>query len=215
MILFILIIKRGIPLIGVTTPLLCGCTKLRTGFPTSYIVFFIMFNDLNHIGGVVVSMLASIAVDRWFESRSCQTKDYKIGICCFSAKHAALRRRRNNNGWLAWNHDNVSELGNMSIRRLLFQWACTIQMQLSLLVKYKVDLIIISLKLILFSLKNCWVGVKQQSTIILSLTQWFEVTVRCVNIGEIVDLHLLFVPYYVLFHIKCRTMIMVSPSSGV
>ena len=23
-----------------------------------------------------------------------QTKDYKIGICCFSAKHAALKRER-------------------------------------------------------------------------------------------------------------------------
>jgi len=37
-------------------------------------------------------MLASSAVDRGFEPQSCQTKDYKIGICCFSAKHAALRR---------------------------------------------------------------------------------------------------------------------------
>jgi len=32
------------------------------------------------------------AVDRGFEPRSGQTKDYKIGISCFSAKHAALRR---------------------------------------------------------------------------------------------------------------------------
>ena len=81
--------RVGIPLIGVTTPLLCACTKLRPGFPTSYIVLFIMFNDWNHIGGV-----ASIAADRGFESRSGQTKYYKIGICCFSA---ALRRRRKSN----------------------------------------------------------------------------------------------------------------------
>ena len=40
----------------------------------------------------MVSMLGSGAVDRGFEPRSGQTKDYKIGICCFSAKHAALRR---------------------------------------------------------------------------------------------------------------------------
>jgi hypothetical protein len=26
-------------------------------------------------------------VDRWFKPRSGQTKDYKIGICSFSAKH--------------------------------------------------------------------------------------------------------------------------------
>jgi hypothetical protein len=34
----------------------------------------------------------SVAVDCGFEPRSGQTKDYTIGICCFSAKHAALRR---------------------------------------------------------------------------------------------------------------------------
>ena len=38
----------------------------------------------------MVSMLAWNAVDRGFESRSGQTKDYKIGICCFSAKHASI-----------------------------------------------------------------------------------------------------------------------------
>jgi hypothetical protein len=42
------------------------------------------------IGGVMVSMLDSSAVDHGFEPRSGQTKDNKIGICCFSAKHAAL-----------------------------------------------------------------------------------------------------------------------------
>ena len=36
---------------------------------------------------------ASSAVDRGFEPRSSQTKDYKIGICCFSAKQPALRRK--------------------------------------------------------------------------------------------------------------------------
>ena len=38
------------------------------------------------------SVFASSAVDRGFEPRSGQTTDFKIGICCFSAKHAALRR---------------------------------------------------------------------------------------------------------------------------
>ena len=33
----------------------------------------------------MVSVVASSAVDRGFEARSCQTKDYNIGICCFSA----------------------------------------------------------------------------------------------------------------------------------
>ena len=62
---------------------------------------------LNLIGGVMVSMLASSAVDRWFEPRSGQTKDCKIGICCFSSKHAALRRK--NNDWLARNQNKVSK----------------------------------------------------------------------------------------------------------
>jgi hypothetical protein len=43
----------------------------------------------------MVSVLASSVVDRQFEARSpsSQTKDFKIGICCFSAKHAALKRK--------------------------------------------------------------------------------------------------------------------------
>ena len=44
----------------------------------------------------MVSVLASNAVDRGFEHRSCQTKDYKIGMWCFSAKHAALRSKSKN-----------------------------------------------------------------------------------------------------------------------
>ena len=41
----------------------------------------------------MVSMLASGAVDTGFQPRSDQTKDYKIGIWCFSAKDVALRRK--------------------------------------------------------------------------------------------------------------------------
>jgi hypothetical protein len=37
-------------------------------------------------GGVVVIVFASSAIDRGFEHWSDQTKDYKIGICCFSAE---------------------------------------------------------------------------------------------------------------------------------
>ena len=37
----------------------------------------------------MVRVLASSALDHWFEPRSGQTKDYTIGICCcFSARHA-------------------------------------------------------------------------------------------------------------------------------
>ena len=47
----------------------------------------------------MVSVLAQSTVDREFEPRSCQSKDYEIGICCLSAKHVALRRKANT-GWL-------------------------------------------------------------------------------------------------------------------
>jgi hypothetical protein len=80
----------------------------------------------------MVSVLTSSAVDRGFEPRSGQTKDYKIGMCCFSAKHAVLRRKSKD--WLARNQDNVSEWGDMSIRGLLFQRANTIKIQLIVLV---------------------------------------------------------------------------------
>ena len=86
----------------------------------------------DRIGGVMVNVFASSAVDRGFEPRSGQTKDYKIGVCCFSAKHTALRRK--SEGWLARNQGNVSEWGDMSINELLFQWASTIKIQLSVLV---------------------------------------------------------------------------------
>jgi hypothetical protein len=61
----------------------------------------------NCIEGVMVSVLASSVVDCGFEPRSGQTKDYTIGICCFSAKHTALRRKSKD--WFARNQDNVSE----------------------------------------------------------------------------------------------------------
>ena len=75
--------------------------------------------ELNDIGGVVVNVLVSSAVDRGFWPRSCQTKDYKIGICCFSAKHAALKKKSKD--WLAQYQDNVSKWGDTSTTGPLFQ----------------------------------------------------------------------------------------------
>jgi hypothetical protein len=65
-------------------------------------------------------VLVSSSTDRGFEHRSGQTKNNAIGICCFSAKHAALRRKSKDR--LARNQDNVSEWSDMSNRGLLFQW---------------------------------------------------------------------------------------------
>ena len=85
-----------------------------------YIVCIIKLSYLlNRIGGVIVSVLASSVVDREFEPRSGQIKNYEIGICCFSAKHAALMRKRKD--WVAWNQNNVSEWSDMSNNGLLFQ----------------------------------------------------------------------------------------------
>ena len=63
-------------------------------------------SSLFYIRVVMVSMLVSGAVDYGLEPRSGQTKAYKIGICCISAKHAALRRKSKD--WLARNQDNQS-----------------------------------------------------------------------------------------------------------
>jgi len=80
-----------------------------------------LYNCIRHtdVTASVVSLLVSSAVDRWFEPRSGQTKDYEIGTCCFSAKQAALRRTSRD--WLSRNQNNVSEWSDMSTRGLLFQ----------------------------------------------------------------------------------------------
>jgi hypothetical protein len=109
---------------------------------------YLIQTKVNRIGGVMVSLLASSAVDRGFEPRSGQSKDYAIAICCLSAKHAALRRKSKD--WLARNQDNVSEWVDMFTGGLLFQWTSTMKIQLSVFVYYKADLIIISLKINLF-----------------------------------------------------------------
>ena len=75
---------------------------------------FPLYISRNRTGGVMVKVLALSAVDRGFDSRSGQTKDYNIGICCFSAKQATLRRKSQD--YLSRNQDNVSEWGDMSIK---------------------------------------------------------------------------------------------------
>ena len=65
----------------------------------------------------MVSVLATSTVDPGCVPRSGPSKEYEIGICCFSTKHLVLRRKSKE--WLARNQDNV--WGDMSIHRLLFQ----------------------------------------------------------------------------------------------
>jgi hypothetical protein len=64
----------------------------------------------------MVSVLALSAVDRGFRPQLGQTKDYKIGMCCFSAKHAASRRKSKDS--VPRNQNNVSDWSDMSTRGL-------------------------------------------------------------------------------------------------
>ena len=48
---------------------------------------------MNRSGGEMVRVLDLSVVDRRFELRSGQAKDYENGMRCLSAKHAALRRK--------------------------------------------------------------------------------------------------------------------------
>ena len=75
--------------------------------------FISIYISQNRIGRVV-SVLASSVVDRGFVSRSSETKDYKIGICCFFDKHAALWRK--SKYLLARNQNNMLEWSDMSTR---------------------------------------------------------------------------------------------------
>jgi hypothetical protein len=54
----------------------------------------------------MISVLTTSVVDCVFKAWSGHTKDYKIDICYFSTKHAALRTKSKDG--LAWNQD-VSE----------------------------------------------------------------------------------------------------------
>ena len=55
---------------------------------------------MNFISGVMVSVLASSAVDRGFAPRSCKTNDYTICICCFPQKNPQFSRVKVKTGWL-------------------------------------------------------------------------------------------------------------------
>ena len=46
---------------------------------------------VKHIGGTMVP--ASSAIDREFDPQLGETKDYAIGICFFSAKHASQKSK--------------------------------------------------------------------------------------------------------------------------
>jgi hypothetical protein len=63
--------------------------------------------------------------------------------------YAVLRSKSKD--WFALNQDNVSNWVDMSTLRMLFQWASTINIQLRMLVLYKVDISIISFNVTCYS----------------------------------------------------------------
>ena len=97
--------------------------------------------NVNSICDIIVIMLS--LSDRGLETWSSQTKDYKIGICCFSATHTSLRSKKKD--WLARNQDKMLELSDIS--------TCGHH---HYLIKMQVVLVIIWLK-------NYSLGIKQQS----------------------------------------------------
>ena len=72
-------------------------------------IYYLCQIVINCNGGGMVSVLASSVVDRGFEPRSGQTKYYEIDICCFFAKHTALRRK--SKYWFVWNLDIMYRVG--------------------------------------------------------------------------------------------------------
>jgi hypothetical protein len=77
------------------------------------IVYGIQRHFQQYLNNIVV---VSCVVDYGFETRSGQTKEYKIGICCFSAKNIELRK--DSKYWLARNQHIMSECADLSICRL-------------------------------------------------------------------------------------------------
>ena len=77
---------------------------------------------INSIGGVLIdSVLVSSVVNRGFKFQSSGTKNYKIGICCFSTKKLNASLMSKSKDPLVRNRDNVSEWIDMSTRELMFQ----------------------------------------------------------------------------------------------
>ena len=79
--------------------------KTMRAFSTRLCQSLFAFHNLILYSDVMISVLASSVVDRGLEPRSDQTKDYTIGICCFSSTYAY---RSNSEDWLARNRDNVT-----------------------------------------------------------------------------------------------------------
>ena len=92
----------------------------------------------------MVTVPVGSVVYHGLEHRLNQTKDYKIGICCFSPKHAALQGVRAKTGWLGIKIMCPSAVTYLPVD--CFSELALIKIQPSVLVMYKVPVdVIISL----------------------------------------------------------------------
>ena len=76
------------------------------------------------------------------DPQSGQARYYKIGIYCFSPKHAALKSM--NKDWLAENRKYVSKNGEKCLPVNCCFSELAQKIQLGMLVKYKMDILTIS-----------------------------------------------------------------------
>ena len=100
---------------------------------------------LSHISGVMDTVLTSKSQIVRSSPNQVKPKTLKLVF----VEHAAFRGKSKE--WLSWIQNNVSEWSDMSTHRLLFQRCSTIKIQLSVLVYYKAEIIIVSSKCNLFS----------------------------------------------------------------
>jgi hypothetical protein len=71
--------------------------------------------ESNHIGGVIVSVLNTLSVNRGFEPWLSKTQYHVIDMCFFSTTHTALQSK--NKHWLVLNLCNVSR-----VEQHVYQW---------------------------------------------------------------------------------------------
>jgi len=95
---FSVVVKSHSP--GWPIPSLISCSRPEYSWNTAHWT-------LSNTRSISNSECASLSgVDFWFELQLGQTKDYDIGICCFSLKHATQISKSKDK--LAQNQENVS-----------------------------------------------------------------------------------------------------------
>jgi hypothetical protein len=115
-------------------------------------------------------------IDFGFEPRSDQTKDYKIGICCFSPKHAILRNKSKD--WLARNLDIVFKWGDMSIRRQMsFSSSQIIRSEHPINTTFSLG----DCGVQVWNLYSLWLRIQKSDSVKICLNRTLNKLVSCIN----------------------------------